>query len=582
MLSAQALGLGLGEAQVDSALGQPLEARIPIVKTAAERLSPDSVVIRLASASEHARAGLTYPASLADAFVELKRPTNARPYVSLTTTDGVVEPLLTLLIEFTWPGGQIFEEVVLLLDPPVVRQAEAATPQPAQPRADKREAIRAAYDSTNRVYGPVAAGQTLSEIAQALRPRGVPLDLHMQAIFESNPQAFGDSMNLLHKGAMLGIPEPAGPDDTAEPATTGAAPSVVETPPESTAEVTPVEEQAPSQESTASGGRLYVLGDDEQSAVTTGEPESPEIALPTVANDELEQEIAVLQNRLRNAEMELEEERLKSEQIQSLVARMRDELTDTRIRLEQAIVDYQRLAEEQSKGPAAPVEVADTETEPMTAADWLEALPTWLVWGAGLFGFGLLGGLLIILMLRRREDRYWEQRRQMPVSDEARHPGDGPDTTQAEIEPLTESEIAPDYATEQGGADEPPELGQQDDDTRAGAPPVTASIDDDLHTKYEKVSSMAVAGAGEKQIVEYLTTGQYNLADTEVHHEIIGAEGNDEGKLLLLTFYKAIGRHDELKQLAQAILDRCPDPDDPTRKEVLAICHNVVKLEGSD
>ncbi len=56
-------------------------------------------------------------------------------------------------------------------------------------------------------YGPVGYGETLSEIAVRVAGDGVTMQRMMSALFEANPQAFGDSIDLLHEGAVLRIPD---------------------------------------------------------------------------------------------------------------------------------------------------------------------------------------------------------------------------------------------------------------------------------------------------------------------------------------------------------------------------------------
>lgn len=55
-------------------------------------------------------------------------------------------------------------------------------------------------------YGPVRYGETLSEIAVRVSGDGVSMNEMMLALFEANPHAFGDSIDLLHEGAVLRIP----------------------------------------------------------------------------------------------------------------------------------------------------------------------------------------------------------------------------------------------------------------------------------------------------------------------------------------------------------------------------------------
>jgi FimV-like protein len=57
------------------------------------------------------------------------------------------------------------------------------------------------------LYGPVASGETLSTIAARIAPEGVTRDQVMIALFEANPHAFGDNINLLFAGTSLRIPE---------------------------------------------------------------------------------------------------------------------------------------------------------------------------------------------------------------------------------------------------------------------------------------------------------------------------------------------------------------------------------------
>lgn len=62
--------------------------------------------------------------------------------------------------------------------------------------------------TTNRTnYGPVDGGETLIVIAEYVRPVGITVDQMMIALFEANPAAFGDNINLLYEGSVLHIPD---------------------------------------------------------------------------------------------------------------------------------------------------------------------------------------------------------------------------------------------------------------------------------------------------------------------------------------------------------------------------------------
>ena len=61
-------------------------------------------------------------------------------------------------------------------------------------------------------YGPVGYGETLSGIAVQVAADGVSMHRMMSALFAENPQAFGGSIDLLHEGAVLRVPDLNGVD----------------------------------------------------------------------------------------------------------------------------------------------------------------------------------------------------------------------------------------------------------------------------------------------------------------------------------------------------------------------------------
>ena len=67
--------------------------------------------------------------------------------------------------------------------------------------------VSASTASGQSEYGPVRYGETLSGIAVQVSGDGVSMTEMMIALFEANPEAFGDSIDLLHEGAVLAIPD---------------------------------------------------------------------------------------------------------------------------------------------------------------------------------------------------------------------------------------------------------------------------------------------------------------------------------------------------------------------------------------
>ncbi len=249
---ADAFALGLGQIQVKSGLNEPLNAEIPVLAG-----TPGEAVglhVDLASAEDFARVGLnrahvTLP-------LEFSVGNNARgdTVIKISTKEIVREPFLDFLVEVNWAKGKLLREYTVLLDPPVmapavkgsavtssapVKDHEAAVAQklpeekpakgkgkqvnaakaeapkpvaakPAPAEKPKSKPAVAAHPAGANDYGPVAQGETLSEIARATRPdEATNFNKMMLALLKANPNAFyKDNINALKRGAILRIPTP--------------------------------------------------------------------------------------------------------------------------------------------------------------------------------------------------------------------------------------------------------------------------------------------------------------------------------------------------------------------------------------
>lgn len=225
-LSSAAFALGVGSIESNSALNQPLSARIPLISSDPHEV--DNLTVSLASPVAFQRAGVERPFYLSQLKFEVV--TDApQPYVKVTTEDPFKEPFLDFLVELNWPQGRLVREYTLLLDPPLYETNQAAAPapaaQPARPAQRIESAARAGGNgavarpapsggSYTEVadapseYGPVRPNDTLWEIAQQVRPSGeLTVQQTMVALLRANPDAFlnGD-MNRLKRGAVLRVP----------------------------------------------------------------------------------------------------------------------------------------------------------------------------------------------------------------------------------------------------------------------------------------------------------------------------------------------------------------------------------------
>jgi pilus assembly protein FimV len=246
-LPSAAFALGLGDVHLLSPLNAPLNAEIELIDVAPDEVN--TVQAQLASRDTFAHYGLDWPAYLGGVQVRTESTADGRQIIRLKTTDPISEPFVTLLVEVNWSHGHLVREYTMLLDPPVyappqpavasapvaapttgattregaierapeaatpapeTQPAPAATPAPA-PTPSEAPANANAAESAGSTH-LVRRGETLSGIAAATagasaasaRARG-----WMVAIYQANPRAFDQNMNLLRAGSVLRIPDGA-------------------------------------------------------------------------------------------------------------------------------------------------------------------------------------------------------------------------------------------------------------------------------------------------------------------------------------------------------------------------------------
>ncbi|WP_407351878.1 FimV/HubP family polar landmark protein [Luteimonas sp. R10] len=255
LMAGPAFALGLGQIQVRSQYGEPFLAEIPIVSGDPAELR--HLQARLASPETFARIGLEPPQGVvSDLQFTVALDAGGRPVVRVTSAGPVEQPLLTFLVEVDWGQGRLVREYSALVDTPdtmaapaqpPVRAPEAAPagtivrpPQPdataiadvppeAAPPAEAGAAPETVAEETVAPtptprppapapaatamsvpgeYGPVQAGDTLSQIVQRIAPNDdVSLNQMMLALLRANPEAFiGGNVNLVRQGAVLRIP----------------------------------------------------------------------------------------------------------------------------------------------------------------------------------------------------------------------------------------------------------------------------------------------------------------------------------------------------------------------------------------
>ena len=264
-LPSAAFALGLGDIHLLSSLNAPLNAEIELQVASVDEMN--TVQASLASRETFARYGLDWPGYLASVQVRIVRTSDGRAVIKLKSIDPISDPFITVLVEVNWSRGHLVREYTMLLDPPIyapgqspapavsvaasgtgakegaiARNSEsgATAPAPAAPQsaataapapaavaepaaANTAPAATAAGSASAENPAPAASGgepgthlvsrgETLSRIAAAAAgaradsPQGRSW---MLAIYQANPRAFDQNMNLLRSGAVLRMPDAA-------------------------------------------------------------------------------------------------------------------------------------------------------------------------------------------------------------------------------------------------------------------------------------------------------------------------------------------------------------------------------------
>lgn len=204
--SAQAHALTLGDPQMLSFLSEPLQVHLP-VSDWSERVSPQQFRLRLLPDEAYAAYGLSAPHHRpADLSVRWRQEGDAEPYVEIATQRPITEPILSLLLELRNNKQVLVRKIDLLLDLPSNQRT------PVRPSSSMRAAApqitRPSIRRVTQSYGPVRSGESLSRIAQRVRPdRSISLEQMAGALMQANPHAFFGDAHGLKAGVTLRIPD---------------------------------------------------------------------------------------------------------------------------------------------------------------------------------------------------------------------------------------------------------------------------------------------------------------------------------------------------------------------------------------
>lgn len=247
VLSVPVWALGLGSIEVQSYLGQPFRAVIPLHVDSPSDL--DGLTVSLGTPAEFNDAGIE--PSAADYELRFKVvSTSDHPVIEVTSAQPIREPFLNFLVRAQWNAGTLLRQYTVLVNPAeyagsntaLVSSANSATttgttPEAASPAtgpvtnaggenppttgsfgkkaasAASRAVPIGAAKEVGRIkpgsrYGPVKVGESLWDIASRVRrDTSLSLDQVVLSIYNANPKAFVHrDFNKLMSGRTLQVP----------------------------------------------------------------------------------------------------------------------------------------------------------------------------------------------------------------------------------------------------------------------------------------------------------------------------------------------------------------------------------------
>jgi len=227
--SSAAQALTMGDFVVNSFLDKELQAEIVIDGDSGDNLN--TLEVSIASEAEFNQAGILRSPLLDQFDFEIVKLSDDKLKILVTTENNVAEPYIHMLLKIRWNGGQLLREFTALIDPPLFSSKPAEPVNTAKTKANKEAELKeelkevetpkepvtdapAAVASeisgefSQNSYGPVQAGETLSEIAKKIQKSNPDLSIYqiMQVLFEENPKAFiNNNINGLIQGSVLNL-----------------------------------------------------------------------------------------------------------------------------------------------------------------------------------------------------------------------------------------------------------------------------------------------------------------------------------------------------------------------------------------
>ena len=390
MVSKEALALGLGSAELESRLGSPLHARIPL--RSMNGMDPEELLISIQPVWDEKSESVIGGLKPGDIQVTAYRDEQGKARIDLSSAEPIFEPFLNFVVNVRWPQGSLSREYTLLLDlpktaasfqtPPTVGESgalsavpltSASTSYSVNPIAPKRETPLTA--STTRYT--TQRGDSLWAIASRLRrERGGGQQRLMDQIYALNPDAFiRSARHLLKESVTLNIdPKALSSVLASQVISAPAAPS----PSDSAGQIVTAESVSVERASDDRSASASVVDEMVATAPVDNGSRAAELteSLLVVSQEveEVTQNIDAMSVRLAQLQTRLESLQQEYAQVQGKVNTLRsggfvDRLVEDGVRGEAAV------AAEEVDGVVSSVEADTISTEAQSAAASVEQVP---------------------------------------------------------------------------------------------------------------------------------------------------------------------------------------------------------------
>ena len=194
----EALAVQLRQLSSYSRLGEPLIARIDLYGAQTDQLTLSSFELR---PEIGAPTGSAEQRVLSTVLLSLARDRRGQPYLKLTSTVPVTEPIISFRLRLRTGTTTSVRHYTLALDPAAYRS------KPVPSVAEERDIAPMTIASASR-YGPVRSGQSLWRIMQETGLVTDDTRATIERIVADNPHAFvaGDATRM-RAGVLLVLPQ---------------------------------------------------------------------------------------------------------------------------------------------------------------------------------------------------------------------------------------------------------------------------------------------------------------------------------------------------------------------------------------